>query len=133
MSKALPPLPPIPQSGLSDPGVQKYVQSVISHVNNISPQIQYSDVANSFSQIIANGISHLVLESPITIASGTVTMPSTPVDNQSVTVLSAIEITSLSQLPNTGQTLNGPMTSIAPNASGTWIFRLSNNTWYRIA
>jgi hypothetical protein len=25
------------------------------------------------------------------------------------------------------------MTSIAPNASGTWIFRLSNNTWYRIA
>jgi hypothetical protein len=25
------------------------------------------------------------------------------------------------------------MTSIAANASGTWIFRLSNNTWYRIA
>ena len=133
MSKVLPPLPPIPQSGLSDPGVQKYVQSVISHVNNISPQIQHNDAANGFSQVMANGISHLVLDSPVTIATGTVTMPSTPVDNQLVTVLSTSAITSLSQLPNTGQTLNGAINSMTANASGTWIFRLSNNTWYRVA
>lgn len=86
-----------------------------------------------FAITIANNIANLILKPAGTLATGTVTMPATPVDGQEVTIMSSQIITALTVLANTGQSIDGTFTAAAFAANGfaTWKYVLPDTTWYR--
>lgn len=66
-----------------------------------------------------------------TLATGTITMPASPVDGMTVTFTSTQDITALTVNANTGQSIvGGGSISIPSNTSRTFIYRASNTTWY---
>lgn len=85
-----------------------------------------------FSITIANNISTLLLNPAGTLATGTITMPATPIDGQIVQVSSSQIVSSLTVSANSGQTILGAPTSIAPTGGFRYIYNLSGTTWYRI-
>ena len=66
-----------------------------------------------------------------TLASGTVTMPASPSDGMTVAILTTQTITSLTISGNTGQSISGAVSTLAANASATYLYRQSNTTWYK--
>ncbi len=94
--------------------------------------IEYSVPLTGFSTTIANGTGFFIVNPAGTLATGTITMPATPVDKQQVTISSTQVITALTHNPNSGQTLKGALTTIAANGSAAWIYRSTDTTWYRI-
>ena len=93
---------------------------------------EYVTPATGFSNTIGNTTGTYIIEPAGTIATGTITMPASPVDKQKVTILSSQTITALTHSPNAGQTLKGALTTLAINTSGQWEYKASNTTWYRI-
>jgi len=66
------------------------------------------------------------------LATLTVKMPANPIDGQEVVIASTQVVTTLTHQANVGQTLNGALTTIAANGYGSWVYKLSTTTWYRI-
>jgi hypothetical protein len=85
-----------------------------------------------FSITIANTVNSLILNPAGTLATGTVTMPATPQDGQTVTIASTQIVTALTVSANTGQTLSGTITTIAANGFATWQYVLADTNWYRV-
>lgn len=94
-----------------------------------------------FSITIGANVQYLVLNPAGTLATGTITMPASPVDGFVVTVSSSKVITALTVSPNTGQTLQNAPTTLqllvnTPGAisgySFSYIYSTSTTTWYRI-
>lgn len=94
-----------------------------------------------FSITIGANVQYLVLNPAGTLATGTITMPVSPVDGFIVTVSSSKVITALTVSPNTGQTLQNAPTTLqllvnTPGAisgySFSYIYSTSTTTWYRI-
>lgn len=94
--------------------------------------IEYLVPLTGFTKTVSNTTNVLVLEPAGTLATGTVTMPASPVNNQVVRISSTQIITALTVSPNTGQTVKGAPTTIAANGAVGWVYRQSNTTWYRI-
>jgi hypothetical protein len=92
---------------------------------------EYVTPATGFSNTIGNTTGTYIIEPSGTLATGTLTMPASPVDKQKVTILSTQTITALTHSPNSGQTLKGALTTLAANTSGQWEYKTSNTTWYR--
>ena len=65
-----------------------------------------------------------------TLATGTVTMPASPNDGMTVTLMTTQNITALTVSANTGQSITGAVTTLSANDSATYMYRLSNTTWY---
>jgi len=86
-----------------------------------------------FNNTITNTTIYYIVEPAGTLATGTIKMPATPVDEQVVTIASTQVITALTHSPNTGQTLKGALTTIAVNGNASWIYRSANTTWYRVS
>jgi hypothetical protein len=86
-----------------------------------------------FSITIANNITTLLINPAGTLATGTITMPATPIDGQIVQVGSSQIVSSLTVSANAGQTLLGAPTSITPSGGFRYIYNLSGTTWYRIS
>lgn len=85
-----------------------------------------------FTQTISNTTNVLVLEPAGTLATGTITMPASPVDNQVIRIVSTQAITSLTHNGNTGQTVKAPLTTLGANGYASWVYIQSTTTWYRI-
>lgn len=85
-----------------------------------------------FTQTVGNTTNVLVLEPAGTLATGTITMPASPVANQVVRIVSTQTVTALTHNPNTGQTLKGALTTISANGYASWVYVASTTTWYRI-
>lgn len=85
-----------------------------------------------FSITIADNTSTLTLNPAGTLATGTVTMPATPIDGQLIRVMSSQIITALTVSPNSGQTVNGAPTTLAANTGFGYIYHLAGTTWYRM-
>jgi hypothetical protein len=81
---------------------------------------------------IAANTNYLVLVPAGTLATGTVTFPNNVLDGKTFTLSSTQTITALTLTPNTGQTINGSLTTLSANGFATWLFDSSNNNWYRI-
>jgi hypothetical protein len=58
-------------------------------------------------------------------------MPATPVDGQIARVLSSQTVTSLTVSPNSGQSISGAPSTIAPTTPFAMIYDLASATWYR--
>jgi hypothetical protein len=96
-----------------------------------------------FAVTIPNGICMELLVPAGTLATGTVTMPSAPIDGQIVRIASTQTITGLTVSPNTGQAVAAPIPTILTVSATTaygyaWVFKSAAigaqaaNTWYRI-
>ena len=95
--------------------------------------VEYATPTTGFNVTPQNTTNSLVLEPAGTLATGTVTMPAAPGNNQVLTVASTAIITALTIAPNAGQAVKGLLTTIAANGFASWVYRAANSTWYRIA
>ncbi|HXC56114.1 MAG TPA: DUF2793 domain-containing protein [Rhizomicrobium sp.] len=91
----------------------------------------YQTPATGFSITVANAAGRLLLDPAGTLATGTLTMPAAPKDGQVLRLASTRAITALTHAPNTGQTLNGALTTLAANGFAEYVYRAANTAWYR--
>lgn len=92
-----------------------------------SPYV-YQTPATGFSYTITTPVT--LLAPANTLATGTITMPVSPVDGAVVTVTSTQQITALTINANTGQSINnGGVKSLVPGSSLSYVYNLANTTW----
>jgi len=105
----------------------------LAEVRNTRNTIEHVVPLTGFNNTISNPTTYYIVEPAGTLATGTIKMPATPVDEQVVTITSTQIITALTHSPNTGQTLKGALTTIAANGNASWIYRTANTAWYRVS
>jgi len=102
----------------------------IDGTNGVLQAYDYQVLTTGFSYTFAAGTQVLLAVPAGTLATGTVTMPSTPADGMNITITSTQTITSLTVNANTGQSIVGGATSISAGGSQTFVYRLVDATWY---
>lgn len=120
-------------SGLQGGTSGEYYHLTANEVRNARNTIEYLVPTTGFSLTISNTTIYVILEPAGTLASGTVVMPASPVDNQVVTIATTATITALTHNPNTGDTLKGALTTLTANSNASWIYKTSTSTWYRVS
>lgn len=120
-------------SGLQGGTSGEYYHLTANEVRNARNTLERVVPTTGFTNTIANITSYYILEPAGTLATGTLTMPASPVNEQVVTIASTQTITALTHSPNTGQTLKGALTTIAADGNASWIYRTANTTWYRVS
>ena len=120
-------------SGLQGGTSGEYYHLTANEVRNARNTLERVVPTTGFTNTIANTTSYYILEPAGTLATGTLTMPASPVNEQVVTIASTQTITALTHSPNTGQTLKGALTTIAVDGNASWIYRTANTTWYRVS
>lgn len=101
--------------------------------NGLLQQYDFQTPTTGFSYTFAAGTNVLVMNPAGTLATGTITMPASPVDGMTITVESTQQITALTVQGNTGQSLVNGTQTLRPNQPYSWVYRLSNTTWYPFA
>jgi hypothetical protein len=86
-----------------------------------------------FTITIGNNIPGLLLNPAGTLATGTITMPATPIDGQIVRVSTSQTVSTLTVSANSGQSILGAPTTITSSSPFSYQYNLSGTTWYRIA
>ena len=85
-----------------------------------------------FSYTVPTNRSVILLSHASTLASGTITMPASPVDGQLVRIATKSAITALTVSPNTSQSIIGAPTTIAAGGFFGFIYDQGTTAWYRI-
>jgi hypothetical protein len=99
--------------------------------NGVLQSYDFQALTTGFSYTFATGTTTLIINPAGTLATGTITMPGSPADGMVVTFMTTQEITALTINGNTGQSIGGSQVSLmAANSSLSFIYRLSNTTWY---
>ena len=102
----------------------------IDGTNGLLQQYDYQTPTTGFSYTFAAGTTVLVLDPAGTLATGTITMPAAPADGMTISFSSDQTITALTVSPNTGQSIVGNPTTLLAGGAATFVYRLSNTTWY---
>lgn len=105
----------------------------VDGTNGVLQSYDYQVLTTGFSYTFAAGTTTLIANPAGTLATGTVTMPAAPGDGMVVTIESTQQITALTVAANTGQSLVGAPTQLVPNQPLSFIYRLTNTTWYPYA
>ena len=105
----------------------------IDGTSGVLQSYDYQVLTTGFSYTFAAGTQTLIAVPAGTLATGTVTMPSAPADGMVITIQSSQQITALTVSANTGQTLVGTAVQLVPNQPLSWVYRLTNTTWYPMA
>lgn len=105
----------------------------IDGTNGVLQAYDYQVLTTGFTYTFAAGTQVLVAVPAATLATGTITMPSAPADGMVITIQSSQQITALTLNGNTGQTVVGTAVQIVPNQPLSWVYRLTNTTWYPFA
>lgn len=102
------------------------------HLDAIADQSKSVQVPTTgFSITIANNTSTLILNPAGTLSTGTVALPTTPIDGQEVRVTSTQIISTLTV--TSSQTILNAPTTIATAGSGfDYIYHLATTTWFRL-
>lgn len=97
--------------------------------NSVNRQIP----ATGFTFTVPNGTQTVILDPTVTIATGTVTMPSAPTNGQIAALCVSKTISTLTVLANTGQTMSTAFSSgvVGGSAALRWIYVTADTTWYR--
>jgi hypothetical protein len=98
--------------------------------NGILQQYDYQVLTTGFTYTFAAGTTVLVINPAGTLATGTITMPASPVDGMTITFSSTKLISALTLSGNTGQTVVSAATILPANQATTYVYRLSNTSWY---
>lgn len=101
--------------------------------NGLLQQYDYQAPTTGFSYTFAAGVNVLVMNPAGTLATGTITMPASPADGMTISFSSTQTITALTVQGNTGQSLVNGTQTLRPNQPYSWVYRLSNTTWYPFA
>ena len=105
----------------------------VDGTNGVLQAYDYQVLTTGFSYTFAAGTQTLVINPAGTLATGTITMPASPVDGMTITFTTTQEITALTVSGNTGQSIGGTQVARMPaNSAMQFVYRLSNTTWYRI-
>lgn len=102
----------------------------IDGTNGVLQQYDYQTPTTGFSYTFAAGTTVLVMNPAGTLATGTITMPAAPVDGMTISFSSTQAITALTVNGNTGQSIVGAPTALLAGGAATFVYRLSNTTWY---
>lgn len=105
----------------------------IDGTNGLLQSYDYQVLTTGFTYTFAAGTQVLVAVPAATLATGTITMPSAPADGMVITIQSTQQITALTVSANTGQTLVGAAVQLNSNQPLSWVYRLTNTTWYPFA
>lgn len=87
---------------------------------------------NGFTITLANNKSAYALNPAGTLATGTINMPSTPIDGQEVKVVTSQIVTALTVSGN-GNTIYGAPTTITPASGFHYIYINAYSAWFRIS
>lgn len=98
--------------------------------NGLLQQYDYQAPTTGFSYTFASGTTVLVLDPAGTLATGTITMPAAPADGMTISFSSDQTITALTVNANAGQSIVGNPTTLLAGGAATFVYRLSNTTWY---
>lgn len=98
--------------------------------NGLLQQYDYQAPTTGFSYTFAAGVNVLVMNPAGTLATGTITMPASPADGMTISFSSTQTITALTVNANTGQSIVRKPTSFGAGSGMTFVYRLSNTTWY---
>ena len=120
-------------SGLQGGTSGEYYHLTADETRYIRNTIEYITPTTGFSLVVSNTTTYLIMEPAGTIATGTITMPAAPVNGQIIRFATTKQITSITHNPNTGQTLNGPVTTMDQNTNAGWIYKTSTSSWYRVS
>lgn len=104
----------------------------VDGTNGLLQNYDYQVPLTGFSYTFSS-YNVLVMNPAGTLATGTITMPASPVDGMTVSFSSTKAITALTVNANTGQTINGAPTSLVANGSASFIYRLSSTAWFPVA
>jgi hypothetical protein len=100
--------------------------------NGVLQSYDYQVLTTGFSYTFASGTTTLIAQPAGTLATGTITMPGSPADGMVITFMTTQEITALTIAGGAGQSIGGTqVSSMAANSSMSFVYRLSNLTWYR--
>lgn len=104
----------------------------VDGTNGVLQAYDYQVLTTGFSYTFAAGVQLLLAVPAGTLATGTVTMPASPVDGMNITITSTQQITALTISPNTGQSVVGGTTSLVAGGSQTFVCRINGGTtvWY---
>jgi hypothetical protein len=112
----------------------KLIQSfadINTMVSQLYPVRSKQTPTTAFSIAVSPGITQLRLTPAGTLATGTITFPPTPGDQQPFTAMTSQTVTALAVNTSDGTTINGAPTTLAANSSIKWIFEADLNTWFR--
>lgn len=98
-----------------------------------SQNYTYSVPSTGFSITIFNGVRRLLLDPAGTLATGTVTMPSGPIDGDEVGISTTQTITALTVSGNSGQTIADTVTTLGVGGCVTFKWVAQTSKWYRVA
>lgn len=126
--------PSLAQNYLSS-GMQTDGSTIVSNQNIISATaFSKSTVvtpSTGFSATIPNGITIYIMNNAALLATGTLTMPASPMDGQPLTIESPKGITLFALNANSGQTISGPtITAAAANFPIRYKYAAATSTWY---
>ena len=105
----------------------------VDGTNGILQAYDYQVLTTGFSYTFAAGTTTLIANPAGTLATGTVTMPAAPADGMVITIQSTQQVTALTVAANTGQTLVNGTVTLRQNQPLSYMYRLSNTTWYPFA
>jgi len=103
----------------------------VDGTNGLLQAYDYQVLTTGFTYTFAPGAQLLLAVPAGTLATGTVTMPASPVDGMNITITSTQQITALTVNANTGQSIvGGGSVLLSAGGSQTFVYRLANTTWY---
>ena len=102
----------------------------IDGTNGLLQQYDYQVSTTAFTYTFAAGTTVLVINPAGTLATGTITMPAAPADGMTISFSSTQTITALTVNANTGQSIVSAATVLPARQATTYVYRLSNTTWY---
>ena|SRR5271168_3915069 len=95
----------------------------------------YTQPSTGFSYTIPNGTTLALIDPTGPLALGSITLPSSPADEDILTIACSLSIALTNLYPNAGQILKnifGALTFLPEGRSCAFYYKASNSTWYRI-
>ena len=118
-----------------DPGTQTGSQvsgSVISTKWSADQSYSLQTPSTGFSITIGDGVGTLVLNPAGTLATGTITMPASPINGQEIRFSSSQIVTTLTVSANAGQTISNAPATIVAGQGFAYIYNTSGTNWFRL-
>lgn len=108
------------------------VYATPAQIANTPGYVKEGNVAAGFALTFGNAQADMMLEPSAGITAGNITFAAAPSDGQRACVLSTQAVSAtLNFIPNTGQTLNGNVTSLSGNVAVCWTYSAGNAVWDR--
>lgn len=107
-------------------------QNLINLKGTADQSVSYQAPSTGFSITIGAGVKTLILTNTGTLATGTITMPASPIDGQEIRVSMRGTVTTLTVSANAGQTITNAPVTITSGLGFAYVYRLSTTIWYRL-